>query len=192
MRGAVGCSDRGHTAVSQLKAGDIDFDAIFSQSIRWFHCSGIFAALSTTTPGVAIDAMKAAKRNGTVISYDLDYRPSFWKEFGGLAKAQEVNKEIAKYVDVMIGNEEDFTSCLWYTVDGVDENMSDLNPSWFKKMTQQAVTDYSNFQDKCIREWVVPPSGDTGFVDPRPCGRRRQFCVWSHLLLSHRGRSRRT
>lgn len=146
VRGAVGCSDRGHTAVSQLKAGDIDFDAIFSQGIRWFHCGGIFAALSATTPGVAIDAMKAAKRNGTVISYDLNYRPSLWKEFGGLAKAQEVNKEIAKYVDVMIGNEEDFTSCLGYTVEGVDENMSDLNPSSFKKMIEQAVTDYPNFQ----------------------------------------------
>eukprot|EP00929_Paragymnodinium_shiwhaense_P002204 TRINITY_DN102419_c0_g1_i1.p2 TRINITY_DN102419_c0_g1~~TRINITY_DN102419_c0_g1_i1.p2 ORF type:complete len:364 (+),score=103.59 TRINITY_DN102419_c0_g1_i1:73-1164(+) len=145
-RGAVGCSDRGHTAVSQLKAGDIDWEAIFSQGIRWFHCGGIFAALSATTPGVAIEAMKAAKKHGTIISYDLNYRPSLWKEFGGQARCQEVNREIAKYVDVMIGNEEDFTASLGYTVDGVDEHLSALDPSAFKTMIEKVVKDYPNFK----------------------------------------------
>jgi len=145
-RGAVGCGDRGNTATSHLKAGDIDFDAIFSQGIRWFHCGGIFAALSGTTPQVAIDACKAAKKHGTIVSFDLNYRPSLWKEFGGLAKAQEVNREIAKYVDVMIGNEEDFTACLGYKVEGTDDNLTALNPENFKKMIQQVCKDYPNFK----------------------------------------------
>merc|ERR1712151_1159021 len=142
VRGAVGCSDRGHTAVSQLKAGDIDWDGIFAQGVRWFHCGGIFAALSVTTPEVAMEDLKAAKKHGTVTSYDLNYRPSLWKEFGGQAKAQEVNRELAKYVDVMIGNEEDFTACLGYKIEGVDSNLSALDPSSFQKMIEQVVKDY--------------------------------------------------
>jgi len=145
-RGAVGCSDRGHTAVSQLKKGDIDWEGIFSKGIRWFHCGGIFAALSATTPDVAIEAMQAAKKYGTIISYDLNYRPSLWKEFGGQARAQEVNREIAKYVDVMIGNEEDFTACLGYKVEGVDENLSALDPTAFQKMIEMVVKDFPNFK----------------------------------------------
>merc|ERR1712107_631319 len=154
VRGAVGCSDRGHTAVGQLKPGDIDWDGIFSQGIRWFHCGGIFAALSATTPEVAMEALKAAKKHGTVTSYDLNYRPSLWKEFGGQAKAQEVNRELAKYVDVMIGNEEDFTACLGYKVEGVDSNLSALDPSSFKKMIEMVLKDYPNFrqwQQRCVK-----------------------------------------
>lgn len=147
VRGAVGCPDRGHTAVAQLRPGQIDWQRIFGQEgVRWFHCGGIFAALSDTTPEVTIEAMQAAKDNGTVISYDLNYRPSLWKEFGGQAKAQEVNREIAKYVDVMIGNEEDFTACLGYSIEGVDENLSKLDPSAFKRMIERVVADYPNFQ----------------------------------------------
>jgi 2-dehydro-3-deoxygluconokinase len=146
VRGAVGCSDRGHTAVSQLKVGDIDWDAIFSKGVRWFHCGGIFAALSASTPGVALEALKSAKKHGTITSWDLNYRPSLWKEFGGHARAQEVNREAAKYVDVMIGNEEDFTACLGYKVEGVDDNLSALDPSNFKTMIQKVVKDYPNIQ----------------------------------------------
>eukprot|EP00812_Abedinium_dasypus_P015547 NODE_917_length_1310_cov_292.483665.p1 GENE.NODE_917_length_1310_cov_292.483665~~NODE_917_length_1310_cov_292.483665.p1 ORF type:complete len:398 (+),score=119.09 NODE_917_length_1310_cov_292.483665:104-1195(+) len=146
VRGAVGCSDRGHSAVSQLKPGDIDFDAIFSQGVRWFHCGGIFAGLSETTPQVAIEALVAAKRHGTVTSYDLNYRPSLWKDIGGQAKAQEVNKEIAKYVDVMIGNEEDFSACLGYEVEGVNEDLVGLDPESFKNMIRRVVKDYPNIQ----------------------------------------------
>lgn len=146
IRGAVGCSDRGHTAVSQLKAGDIDWEGIFSQGVRWFHTGGIFAALSETTPEVVIEAMKAAKKYGTIISYDLNYRPSLWKTIGGEAKAQEVNREIAQYVDVMIGNEEDFTACLGFEVEGTDENLTDLETESFKKMINRAVAEFPNFK----------------------------------------------
>lgn len=145
IRSALGCSDRGHTAASQLKAEDFDWDRIFGEiGTRWFHTGGIFAALSETTPDVVIAAMKSAKKHGTIVSYDLNYRPSLWKSIGGSSKAQEVNKEIAKYVDVMIGNEEDFTACLGFEVEGVDENLSNLEVSSFRKMIEKVIRAYPN------------------------------------------------
>jgi len=147
IRGAVGCSDRGHTAASQLKKGDFDWDMIFGElGVRWFHTGGIFAGLSPTTPEVILEAMAAAKKYGTIISYDLNYRPSLWKGIGGQQKAQEVNKEIAKHVDVMIGNEEDFTASLGFEVEGVDEKLANLPVENFKKMITRVVTAYPNFK----------------------------------------------
>lgn len=147
VRGAVGCSDRGHTAVSQLKPGDIDWDEIFGKNgARWFHTGGIFAALSETTPEVAREAMEAARRHGTLVSYDLNYRESLWKSIGGQARAQEVNRMLAPFVDVMIGNEEDFTAALGFEVEGLDEHHSKLDPANFEKMIKQACGEFCNFQ----------------------------------------------
>jgi 2-dehydro-3-deoxygluconokinase len=147
IRGAVGCSDRGNTAASQLKAGDIDWEYIFGElGVRWFHTGGIYAALSETTGEVVIEAAKAAKKYGTIVSYDLNYRPSLWKGFGGLEKCREINREIAKYVDVMIGNEEDFTACLGFEIEGTDENLTDLDVGSFQKMIAKAVAEFPNFQ----------------------------------------------
>ena len=147
IRGAVGCSDRGNTAVSQLKKGDLDFDYIFGKlGARWFHTGGIFAALSDTTPEVVIEALKAAKKYGTVTSYDLNYRPSLWKAIGGKERAQEVNKEIAKYVDVMIGNEEDFTACLGFKIEGNDADLKELNMEGYEKMLGEVCKAYPNFK----------------------------------------------
>jgi 2-dehydro-3-deoxygluconokinase len=147
VRAALGCSDRGHTAVSQLKPGDIDWEQIFgNECARWFHCGGIFAALSETSPLVAEEAMQAAKRHGTMVSYDLNYRPSLWKDIGGQAKAREVNRRLAPFVDVMIGNEEDFTAALGFEVEGVDEHLSALDPANFKTMIALAVEGFPNFQ----------------------------------------------
>ena len=103
---------------------------------------GIFAALSDTTPDVTIEALKAAKKHGTITSYDLNYRPSLWKSIGGVERAREVNREIAKYVDVMIGNEEDFTACLGLEVQGVDANLSKLDTASFRAMIEEAVKRY--------------------------------------------------
>ncbi len=129
-RGARSCADRGLTAVSQLKPGDIDWEQIFGkEGVRWFHTGGIFAALSETTADVVIEALKAA-----------------WKSIGGQAKAQAVNKEIAKYVDVMIGNEEDFTAALGIEVEGVDKNLTTLPIEGFRKMIEKAVSIYPNFK----------------------------------------------
>jgi len=145
MRAAVGCSDRGHTAASQLHPGDIDWDTIFgAEGARWFHCGGIFAALSETTPLVAREAMQAARRHGTVVSYDLNYRASLWKSIGGQARAREVNRELAPFVDVMLGNEEDFTAALGFEVEGLDPNLSSLDPANFGRMIERAVAEYPN------------------------------------------------
>ncbi len=142
-RAALGCSDRGHTAVSQLKPGEIDWDQIFSKDgARWFHTGGIFCALSETTPLVAQEAMEAAKRAGTVISYDLNYRASLWKSIGGKSKAQEVNRKLAPMIDVMLGNEEDFTAALGFSVAGLDEHHSKLEASGFKRMIESVVKEY--------------------------------------------------
>jgi 2-dehydro-3-deoxygluconokinase len=147
VRAALGCSDRGHTAVSQLKPGDIDWEQIFGrEGARWFHTGGIFCALSETTPAVAREAMQAAKKHGTVISYDLNYRDSLWKAIGGKERAREVNRELASLVDVMIGNEEDFTACLGFEVEGLDEHHSKLDVGNFRKMIERAVGDFANFK----------------------------------------------
>jgi 2-dehydro-3-deoxygluconokinase len=147
LRGAVGVSDRGNSAASQLKPGDFDWDAIFGkQGVRWLHTGGIFAALSETTAALTIEAVKAARKHGTIVSYDLNYRPSLWKSIGGLAKAREVNREIAKYVDVMIGNEEDFTASLGFEVEGLDHNISNIETDAFKQMILKAVAEFPNFK----------------------------------------------
>lgn len=147
VRGAIGCSDRGHTAVSQLKAGDIDWNAIFkTERSRWFHTGGIFAALSESTPQVAQEGMSAAKANGTVISYDLNYRESLWKAIGGKKRATEVNRELVKLVDVLIGNEEDFTAALGFEVEGVDENLSKLDVENFRRMIERVIREFPNLK----------------------------------------------
>ena len=143
IRAALGCSDRGQTAISQLKPGDIDWEQIFSRDgARWFHTGGIFCALSETTPLVAEEAMKAAKRADVIVSYDLNYRASLWKAIGGKAKAQEVNRRLAPLVDVMLGNEEDFTAALGFPVSGLDEHHSKLEAAGFKQMIERVVREY--------------------------------------------------
>ena len=147
VRGAVGVSDRGHTAAAQLRPGDIDWDHLFGElGTRWLHTGGIFAALSETTAQVVIEAVTAAKKHGTIVSYDLNYRPSLWQEIGGPARAQEVNREIAGHIDVMLGNEEDFTASLGLEVAGVDENLSTLEAASFAAMIERAARTYPNFQ----------------------------------------------
>ena len=147
IRGAVGCSDRANTAISQATAEDFDFDTVFGKlGVRWLHTGGIYAALSEQSCETVIAACKAAKKYGTVISYDLNYRPSMWSAIGGLEKAREVNREVAKYVDVMIGNEEDFTACLGFEIEGNDANLKELNLDGYKKMIGKAAETYPNFK----------------------------------------------
>jgi 2-dehydro-3-deoxygluconokinase len=143
VRPALGCSDRGHTAVSQLKPGEIDWEEIFSkQGARWFHTGGIFCALSETTPDVAIEAMEAARKHGAIVSYDLNYRESLWKAIGGKNRAQEVNRRLAPLVDVMLGNEEDFSAALGFDVPGMDEHISNVEVESFKKMIAAVVKEF--------------------------------------------------
>jgi 2-dehydro-3-deoxygluconokinase len=144
-RNAVGCSDRGHTAISQLLPGDIDWERLFARDgVRWFHTGGIFAALSESTAAVAEEAVIAARRHGVVVSYDLNYRESLWKGIGGKAKAQKVNRALAPHIDVMFGNEEDFTAALGFSVDNVDEGYSQLDPAAFERMMKTVLREYPN------------------------------------------------
>jgi 2-dehydro-3-deoxygluconokinase len=167
VRAAVGCSDRGHTAVSQLKPGEVDWDEIFGrQGARWLHTGGIFAALSETTPAVAREAMQAAQKHGTLVSYDLNYRPSLWKSIGGQKRAQEVNRELAPFVDVMLGNEEDFTAALGFDVAGLDEHLSALDPQNFARMIETARAAFPNFKvvATTLRNARTATSNDWGAV----------------------------
>ncbi len=143
VRAAAGSYDRGHTAVSQLKPGEIDWEHIFGkQGARWFNTGGIFCALSPTTPDVALEAAQAARRHGAIVSYDLNYRASLWKSLGGKKQAQDVNHRIAPYIDVMLGNEEDFSAALGYDVPGMDEHHSTFEVDAFKQMIAKVVKDY--------------------------------------------------
>ncbi len=142
VRGAVGVSDRGHTAASQMHPEDVDWEHLFgSLGVRWFHTGGIFAGLSDGTPDVVLEAMRTAKRYGTVISYDLNYRPSLWKAVGGQQRAQEVNRQIAPLVDVMLGNEEDFTASLGYEVEGMAGDLRDLDVDAYSRMIETVIRD---------------------------------------------------
>jgi 2-dehydro-3-deoxygluconokinase len=143
LRAAVGSYDRGHTAVAQLKAGDVNWEEVFgTYGARWFHTGGIYSALSGSSPEVALEAMQAARRHGTIVSYDLNYRPSLWKSMGGKSGAQEVNRRLAPNVDVMLGNEEDFSAALGYEVPGMDEHLSSFEVDGFKQMIATVVKDY--------------------------------------------------
>ncbi|HET8615468.1 MAG TPA: sugar kinase [Actinomycetales bacterium] len=179
LRGAVGTSDRGHTAAAAMRPGEVDWDHLFgSLGVRWFHTGGIFAALSDSTAGVVLEAVSAARRHGTVVSYDLNYRPSLWKGVGGLDSARDVNRRLAEHVDVMLGNEEDFTACLGLTVDGVDESLTDLDVAGFEAMITEATEQYPNFQvvattlrgvrTATVNDWgAVAWSAATGFLHAR-------------------------
>jgi len=147
VRAAVGCSDRANSAASQLKKGDVDWEKVFGlDGSRWFHTGGIFAALSETTPDVILEAVSAAKKHGTIVSYDLNFRNSLWRDIGGQEKAMEVNRAIAPYVDVMLGNEEDFTAALGFEVRGMDKGYSKLDPANFKKMIYDVVEEFPNLK----------------------------------------------
>ena len=147
IRGALGCSDRANTAISKATPEDLDFEYIFGKlGARWLHTGGIYAALSEQSSKTVIEAIKTAKKYGTVVSYDLNYRPSMWSAIGGIEKAREVNREIAKYVDVMIGNEEDFTACLGFEIEGNDKELKKLNIDGYKKMTEEVAKTYPNFK----------------------------------------------
>jgi 2-dehydro-3-deoxygluconokinase len=148
VRAAAGCSDRGNTAISQVKSGDFDWESIFgaTNSSRWFHTGGIFAALSASTAQVAVEAMDAAHKYGTPVSYDLNFRDSLWKSIGGKAKAQEVNREIVRKVDMLLGNEEDFSAMLGVKIKGVSEDFAELPIEGYSEMLREVASLYPNLK----------------------------------------------
>lgn len=147
VRAALGCSDRGYTAASQLKPGDFNWEKVFGdEGARWFHCGGVFASLSESTALVAMEAMEAARRHGTTVSYDLNYRPSLWAANGGRGHAQAVNRALVPLVDVLLGNEEDFSVALGFEVDGLDTNLRKADPAQFGRMFEAVTSAYPNLK----------------------------------------------
>jgi 2-dehydro-3-deoxygluconokinase len=145
VRAPLGVSDRGHTAASQLRPGDVDWEAVFgTEGARWFHTGGIFAGLSDTTTAVAREAMESARRHGAIVSYDLNYRPSLWAAIGGEGRAREVNRDLVGLVDVLIGNEEDFTAALGFEVEGTGPDLTTLGPGSFAAMIERVVAAFPN------------------------------------------------
>jgi 2-dehydro-3-deoxygluconokinase len=143
VRGAVGCSDRGYSAASQLRPGDVDWDELFGRGVRWFHTGGVFCALSETAAALALEAVDAARRHGTVVSYDLNYRPSLWKTQGADAAAV-VNRKLVQTIDVLFGNEEDFSAGLGYELEGVDDDLLELDVSSYERLLGRVLEDHPN------------------------------------------------
>lgn len=176
VRGALGVADRGNTAASQLRPGEVDWEDLFGNvGVRWFHTGGIYAGLSAASAEVAEEAMQAAKQHGTAISYDLNYRPSLWNAIGGTQRAQEVNQRLTQYVDVLIGNEEDFTSCLGFKVPDTDPSLNSLKARNFESMIAEVVQEFPNLavvattlrtvRTATVNDWgALAWSRDTGFV----------------------------
>lgn len=148
VRGAVGVSDRGYSAASQLCPGDIDWDYLFgSLGVRWLHTGGIFAALSETSAQTVIEAVSAAQRHGTVVSYDINYRSTLWRSIGSAERAQEVNREIARHVDVMIGNDKALAASLGIEVEsyGARDGDAALEEQRFATTVGNATAVFPNF-----------------------------------------------
>jgi 2-dehydro-3-deoxygluconokinase len=148
VRAAVGCSDRGNTAISQVKSGDFDWPSMFGpeNGTKCFHTGGIFAALSASTAQVASEAMDTARKHGTLVSFDLNFRDSLWKSIGGKPKAQEVNRELVRKVDLLLGNEEDFSAMLGVKLKGVSENFDELPIASYETMLREVAEAYPNLK----------------------------------------------
>ncbi len=143
VRASVTLYDRGHTATAHMKPGDVDWRRIFNERrVRWFHTGGIFTALSDTCADVVFEAMKAAHEAGTIVGYDLNFRSKLWSS----KKAVEVTKKLVPYIDVLIGNEEDFQKVLGFEVEGTDESLSSLPVDAYKKMVKKVVAAYPNIR----------------------------------------------
>lgn len=183
VRGALGVSDRGHTATSQMRPDDVDWDQLFGEvGVRWLHTGGIFAGLSPTTAATAKAAMAAARRHGTVVSFDLNYRTSLWKEAGGLDGARATMTELASLVDVMLGNEEDFDSCLGVSAPDVDIHRSILPLESYGTVMERVVETYPNLSvvgttlrgvtSASVNDWsALAWSGTTGVISGQPMPR---------------------
>jgi 2-dehydro-3-deoxygluconokinase len=143
VRASVTMYDRGHSAASHMKPGEVDWKRIFSErGVRWLHTGGIFTALSAETASVCHEMLKAAHEAGTIVSYDLNFRSKLWSS----QQAQAATKDLVQYIDCLIGNEEDFQKVLGFEVEGTDENLSELPVENYKNMVRRVVETYPNVQ----------------------------------------------
>jgi 2-dehydro-3-deoxygluconokinase len=141
VRGALGVSDRANSAASQMRPDEVDWDALFGgEGVRWLHTGGIFAALSEGTAETALAAIRAAKRHGVVVSYDLNYRASLWSSHPDPDAARRVNREIAGLVDVLVGDEYAFGSCLG--IETADARAEPCDSGPFDALVQRVAGDF--------------------------------------------------
>lgn len=176
VRGALGVPDRGHTAAAALSASDVDIESILTTTgVRWLHTGGVFAGLSDATAELTLTAMRTARAHGVRTSYDLNYRPSLWRGVGGMARAQAVNRSILPHVDVLIGNEEDFTAALGFAVAGPDDYRN-YDPAAYAAMMAEVAAAYPTVQviaatqrtveTANVNGWgAIAWSADTGIVE---------------------------
>jgi 2-dehydro-3-deoxygluconokinase len=141
VRAPVVFYNRSNEAAALLKPGDFDWNAIFAGGVKWFHSGGIFASLSATTGELIIEGMKAAKKAGAVVSFDLNFREKLWSIWGGEKKAVEVIARIVENTDVLVGNEEDLQKGLGIKGPEVAAK-SKLDPSVFVGMIGDVVKKY--------------------------------------------------
>jgi 2-dehydro-3-deoxygluconokinase len=147
IRAPLGVSDRANSAASQLAPTQVDWEVIFgTHGARWFHTGGIFAALSGSTAEVAREAMSAARRHGTVTSYDLNFRPSLWAASGGRDRAREVNRELVSLADVLVGNEEDFDVALGFDEPGATTDLTAFDPRGYERLVEQVARAFPNLE----------------------------------------------
>jgi 2-dehydro-3-deoxygluconokinase len=176
VRAALGCSDRAYSAAAAMQPGDVDWEAIFGgDGARWFHCGGIFAALAPNTAALALEAMTAARRHGTIVSFDLNYRPSLWNASGGTEAAAETNRKLVEQVDVLLGNEEDFSAALGYSLEGVEESLTDLDVAAYERLHREVLGGYPDLAlvATSLREAHTATLNDWSGV----CSTRDGFCV---------------
>lgn len=167
VRGALGCVDRGHTAISQLRPEDVDWDELFAvRGARWFHTGGIMAGLSKQAARTTGHAIRAARAEGTIVSYDLNYRPSLWAAIGGVSEAQRVNRGLVTDVDVLVGNEEDFGTCLGITNPGIDDDLTDINLDAYRELVLEVARQFPNLSviGVTLRSVRTASSNDWGAI----------------------------
>jgi 2-dehydro-3-deoxygluconokinase len=148
QRAAMGMMDRGHTAISKLRPGDVDWDKIFGvEGVRWFHTGGIMCALSEAASDLTFEAMQAAKRHGVIVSFDCNYRASLWKARGGRQGASDLNRKLVPMVDVLFGHESDVAASLTEESQG---------PPWHDRASYEEMTGRLRAEFPNIRAIATP------------------------------------
>lgn len=176
VRGALGCVDRGHTAISQLRPEEVDWeDLLVTRGTRWFHTGGIMAALSDQAVATTEHAMQRAREAGSIVSYDLNYRASLWKANGDVQHCWDINRRLAQYADVLVGNEEDYGAALGISVEGLDRNFDTLDRGAYERLiaktaehmpqAQVIAVTLRSVRSATVNDWgAIAWSNATGYV----------------------------
>jgi len=163
--------DRGHTALSKIQPGDIDWESVLDT--RWFHTTGIVTALGEHTATEVLAALKAAKKNGAITSYDLNYRSTLWTK----EEARRAAESLMPYIDVILGNEEDFDAMLGIEAERTDKDFSNIDPESYRKVAEKVMGKYPHVRvvgtslrevrTACLNNWQACMMTKNGFYVSR-------------------------